>query len=184
MASTIQYDQVKRDLAALSTGDLQSGPGAQIVARLVDAFGEVYARFRPRAQVVEVTLDGFGYLFDIAASSNVAAYGFMRGKHTGKRDASRMSGYPKAEGADFHRGHMIPHTGHGGTDINLFIQRGDVNVGPFRRLEKLAVATRGSFYFVYLLYAPVSASERPAAVEQGLILPGPPATLDHIYFTN
>ncbi len=79
---------------------------------------------------------------------------------------------------------MIPHAGHGGTDINLFIQLGSVNVGPFRVLEKLALANPGSFYFVRLLYQRDSQSQRPIFVEQGLIRCGPKPVLDVCVVAN
>ena len=73
----------------------------------------------------------------------------------------------------YHRGHAIPHTLGGPTDINLVPQLGRINVGQFRTLEKRAVATPGSLYFTYWSYARTraagrsSASQTPVAVDQG-----------------
>lgn len=49
---------------------------------------------------------------------------------------------------DYHRGHAIAHTLGGGTDINLFSQRGMLNIGEFRRLERAAVADPNALYLV------------------------------------
>ncbi len=59
----------------------------------------------------------------------------------------------------------------GGTDINLVAQKGAINVGPFREIEKRAVANPGSLYFTYWTY-PAGNSQRPIRVQQGLILSG------------
>jgi hypothetical protein len=98
----------------------------------------------------------------------LAAYAFSAGRDSHIRDKARMAGHPKAEGAKYHRGHLIPHSGGGGTDINLFSQLGAVNIGGFRRLERLFVDLPGSFYFVRLIY-PAGNSQRPQFVEQGLL---------------
>ncbi len=173
-----------RDRLKTLSGGLHSDDGAEVLADLVQSWGDTYRRFRPTARIFEVPLEGFNYLFDVAEERNIAAFGFMRGKNTSKRDSPRQRKYPKAEPRAFHRGHMIPHSGHGGNDINLFIQRGEINNGPFHRLENLAVSTPNSFYFVHLIYSPHSQSSRPSEVEQGLILAGPPATLDEACFPN
>ena len=108
----------------------------------------------------------------------------MIGRNPIPRDHARMAGYPKGEGAKYHRGHLIPHSGHGGTDINLFVQLGKVNIGPFRALEKRAVEAPGAFYFVRLLYRSADPALRPAGVEQGLILPGDSPQLELRAFPN
>jgi hypothetical protein len=98
-----------------------------------------------KANIVETRSGNFSYLFDIEPGRLIAAWGVSQGKHSGARDKSRMAGHPLGAGPLYHRGHAIPHTLGGGTDINLVPQRGSVNVGPFRALEKLAVATPGAF---------------------------------------
>jgi hypothetical protein len=147
-------------------------------------WGDRYAHDSAGANIVEVQLGSFAYLFDLTQARAIAAYGFMQGHNKTKRDSGRMAGFPKHEGREYHRGHMIPHTGHGGTDINLFIQLGSVNVGPFRDLEKQAVAAPGSFYFVNLLYAPRGDAQRPIAMEQGLATQGSRSRLQVHTFTN
>jgi len=77
----------------------------------------------------------------------------------------------------YHRGHAIPHTLGGATDINLVPQLGAVNVGAFRALERAAVATPGALYFTYWSYRGSrlrtarghdEPGQVPTAVEQGL----------------
>lgn len=123
------------------------------------------------AEIVETSSANFSYLFDIAASRLIAAYGVSHGKHTGKRDSSRMAGSPLGGPKGYHRGHAIPHTLGGPLDINLVPQLGSVNIGPFRALERQAVATPGAFYFTYWKYPP-SAEQRPSGVVQGLLIAG------------
>jgi len=119
-------------------------------------------------QIVEVALDGFTNLFDINSQRLIGVFGLSQGKHTGARDSSRMAGHPQSAGADYHRGHAIAHTLGGGTDINLFSQRGRLNIGEFRRLERAAVADRNALYFVRLIYAKGNSGQLPDWIEQGL----------------
>jgi hypothetical protein len=137
----------------------------QLSAMWVKAYLEAF----PEAEIVSIRLETLDYLFDLTAERNIAAYTVTIGRNTAARDRARMAGHPKAEGKQYHRGHMIPHSGHGGTDINLFSQLGSVNTGQFRELEERAVANPGSFYFVRLLYPHDSRLQRPAFVEQGLL---------------
>ena len=82
-----------------------------------------------------------------------------------------MSGHPLSAGHRYHRGHAIPHSLGGPTDINLVPQLGRINVGAFRHLEKLAVATPGALYFTYWRYGR-SNTQTPRGVDQGLLCPG------------
>ncbi len=156
----------------------------ELPQRLSDMWCRAYALDCPDNDIVAVDLDSFTYLFDLKHERNIAAYGIMGGRNWGARDHVRMAGFPKSEGKNYHRGHMIPHSGHGGTDINLFIQQGSVNIGPFRELERLAVAHSGSFYFVRLVYSPGSSSQRPNFIEQGLFLNTTPTRLEIRSFPN
>jgi hypothetical protein len=122
------------------------------------------------SDVVETTQDGCSYLFDVKNERLIAAWAISRGRHSGKRDASRMRGHPQGFGSRYHRGHAIPHSAGGPTDINLVPQLGSMNVGAFRVLEKEAVANIGSLYFTHWIYA--DASQKPASVEQGLLRAG------------
>lgn len=130
-----------------------------------------YDKVTPDNEIVETTTDGFTYLFDVATGRLLAAWGFSRGRHAGARDKSRMAGHPLSAGALYHRGHAVPHTLGGPTDINLVPQRGSINVGPFRFLERQAVATPGALYFTYWRYGDRT-SQTPVGVDQGLVAPG------------
>ena len=143
----------------------------QVIPYLVDVWLRDYERLANAGEIVETTVHNFSYLFDVAAGRLIAAWGISSGRHTGQRDATRMSGHPLSAGPLFHRGHAIPHTLGGPTDINLVPQRAYVNIGPFRVLERRAVATPGSLYFTYWQYSPQSA-QRPINVDQGLLVPG------------
>ena len=81
-----------------------------------------------------------------------------------------MRGAPLSGGKSYHRGHAIPNQMGGGTDINLVAQKGAINIGPFREIERKAVANPSSLYFTYWIYPPGN-SQRPTRVQQGLILP-------------
>jgi hypothetical protein len=89
-----------------------------------------------------------------------------------------MAGHPLSAGPHYHRGHAIPHTLGGPTDINLVPQSGSVNVGAFRVLERRAVKTPGSLYFTYWTYRSRDA-QTPVSVDQGLLVPGEPPEIRH-----
>jgi hypothetical protein len=147
-----------------------------VVDALVDLWLLDYGGYAPGGEVVETTNEGFSYLFDIATERLLAAWGVSSGKNTEPRPASRMAGSPLGGPSGYHRGHAIPHTLGGGTDINLVPQAGWINVGPFRPLEKKAVATPGALYFTYWTYRGATGfGQRPTAVEQGLLQPSLPA---------
>jgi hypothetical protein len=143
---------------------------------LIDVWLDHY-RAAPGSNIVETRASNFSYLFDVDAERLLAAWGVSRGKNTEARDKSRMAGFPLGAGPLYHRGHAIPHTLGGPTDINLVPQLGRINVGAFRKLEKDAVATPGSFYFTYWSYRGSGTvkggpSQQPTGVDQGLIIPG------------
>ena len=162
-------------LAQLAAGATSANAGLifshRVIPYLVDLWVRDYERVAQRNEIVETGVQHFSYLFDIASERLIAAWGISRGRHAGARDASRMAGHPLGAGQHYHRGHAIPHTLGGPTDINLVPQRGSVNVGPFRVLERRAVATPGSLYFTYWRYTSQT-SQRPTAVDQGLLIPG------------
>jgi hypothetical protein len=137
------------------------------IAYLVDVW---LADYGP-GDVVETSSQRFSYLFDLDEERLIAAWGVSEGRHGGPRDKARMAGHPLSAGSLYHRGHAIPHTLGGPTDINLVPQLGQVNVGPFRLLEKLAVATPGSLYFTYWTYRQ-GGCQVPSGVDQGLLIPG------------
>lgn len=143
----------------------------KVVPTLIDIWIAHYQVSAGGSDIVETRLDNFSYLFDVANSRLIAAWGISQGKHTDPRDKNRMKGHPLSDGENFHRGHAIPHSLGGTTDINLVPQLGSVNIGPFRALEKQAVATPGSLYFTYWIYERPT-DQKPRSVEQGLLIPG------------
>jgi len=169
-----RYGQLLHLLGRASAGGPAPDYDAEVVPYLVDVWLDEYAAVGGRdADVVQVSTGGFDYLFDVEAERLIAAWGVSQGKHTGARPAARMAGHPLSGGARYHRGHAIPHTLGGGTDINLVPQLGSVNVGAFRPLEIQAVRTPGVFYFTHWSYADAT-SQKPVLVEQGLLRPGSP----------
>ena len=171
-------------LKDLTRAAQHDGRWDEVAAYLVDVWIDDYARMAAGTDIVETTDSSFSYLFDIEAERLLAAWGISRGRHGGARDASRMAGHPKAGGTQYHRGHAIPHTLGGPTDINLVPQLGSVNIGPFRRLERQAVATPGAFYFTYWSYAGSPAvngypGQIPTRVDQGLLIFGREPQISH-----
>lgn len=170
------YPDLTKYLAAAN-----AGPGLfddPVIPYLIKVWLDDYGRIGIAFDIVETEVDGFNYLFDIAAERLLAAFGVSRGRHGEPRDRSRMAGHPLSAGPLYHRGHAIPHTLGGPTDINLVPQLGAINVGPFRELEKRAVATPGSLYFTYWIYRK-SRDQTPIAVDQGLLIPGRPPEIHH-----
>ena len=161
--------------------------GGNIVSRiprkLVPLWCDDYYYANPRAQLVEVNLDDspacFSYLFDIGLQRSVVAWGIPTfASH--QRDGARMAGHPLSAGTQYHRGHLIAHSIGGGTDINLVPQLGKLNIGQFRRIEKmvrqLAIENVRCFYFVRTIYT--DDSQVPAKFEQCVIQPSGAITYD------
>jgi len=84
-----------------------------------------------------------------------------------------MAGHPPGGDNRYHRGHLMSHGTGGGTDINLVPQLGSLNIGPFRRLERmvrgLAQQHETCLYFVRTVYG--DASQMPRQIEQCVIQP-------------
>jgi hypothetical protein len=179
-----QYPELAKRLGMTDPDALTSDADLlkQIIEYLIDIWLADYTRTNRGSEIVETRAAEFSYLFDIPTGRLIAAWGLSKGRHGGARDATRMAGHPLSAGSLYHRGHAIPHTLGGPTDINLVPQLGRINIGPFRPLEKKAVATPGSFYFTYWLYPPTlrasSAGQLPTGVDQGLVIPGRPPAID------
>lgn len=175
---------IYRDLPALPAAHFEAAVQTKLIPFLVEAWMEASLPSRSD-DVVETRDQGFSYLFDLGHERLIAAWGPSSGRHAGARDKSRMQGHPLSAGALYHRGHAIPHTLGGGTDINLVPQLGRINVGAFRALEKKAVATPGALYFTFWLYPKTVPKARwqvqtPTGVDQGLFAPGqPPEIVRH-----
>jgi hypothetical protein len=166
-----QYPQ----LAGLVTRINGRGPAptswSRVIEYLVGIWIDDYCARSKTNDIVETSVSDFSYLFDVSGERLLAAFGISNGRFGGARDASRMAGHPLSAGPLYHRGHAIPHTLGGPTDINLVPQRGSVNIGPFRKLERAAVATPGALYFTYWEY-PRGDTQLPVGVDQGLLIPG------------
>ena len=172
-------------VSAASTSGL-SDAGDDVIDYLAKVWGARYSASSPGADIVEVGLahsvfrEERGrqrfYLFDVARSRLIAAWGVSYGQDGTQSSDSRRKGHPGA-GKRYHRGHALKRLMGAGEDINLVPQLGLVNNGRFKTLENLAVANPGSLYFTFWSYNPaapanVSATQRPTAVEQGLLRPG------------
>lgn len=170
----VSYDDLRPDIESMPTGATN---WQGILARLVGRWADDYALSARNSEMVETQATGFSYLFDIASTRLIAAWGVSQGRHRGERDASRMAGHPLSAGPLYHRGHSIPHRLGGGTDINLVPQLGNINIGAFRTLENQAVANPGALYFSYWRYA--RNWRRPFAVDQGLLIAGMAPKITH-----
>ena len=158
-------------LGSIDPANADADFNVDIVPYLTGVWLDSYTATTANWEIVQVSVEGFSYLFDVVTGRLVAAWGVSRGRHGGARPASRMAGHPLSAGPRYHRGHAIPHTLGGGTDLNLVAQLGSVNIGPFRPLERQAVATPGSLYFTFWIYGPGD-GQTPNAVEQGLLVHG------------
>ncbi len=147
-----------------------NGPSSMI-SDLVSLWIDDYCKSVSNHEILEVNIGHCSYLFDNTADRVMVAWGISYGKSSEVRDKSRMAGHPLGNGKNYHRGHTIPHTMGGGTDINLVPQLGKVNIGPFRVLERKAVATPNSLYFTYWKY-PNASTQTPSGVDQGFVAPG------------
>ena len=126
--------------------------------------------------------NGIAYLFDIAAQRLIGAHVVSQGKNAVSREGEpdeRLKGHPLHNSSLYDRGHSIAHTLGGGCDINIVPQNSTINRSGrrsvptgFRTLERRAVETPGSLYFVHWLYDGATGGEQvPTGVEQGLLLP-------------
>lgn len=167
------YPQLTHLIVRMTSDNSEAIFRKKVIPYLVDVWLADYERFAKKTDIVETTVSGFSYLFDIAAERLIAAWGISKGRHGAPRPGSRMAGHPLSAGYLYHRGHAISHRLGGPTDINLVPQRGSVNIGRFKVLEGQAVATPGSLYFTYWKYR-LPAEQTPISVEQGLLVPGRP----------
>ena len=172
----LNYPQLAAILGGLKPPLSDAVVAARLAPCLVETWLNDYARVFKDYDVVETKDAGFSYLFDLSAQRLIAAWGLSKGKDQSPRSiiATRMKGHPLTNtvgGRRYHRGHAVPHTLGGRTDINLVPQLGVVNSGPFQELERLAAATPGSLYFSYWSYSD-PLTQRPSGVEQGCLIAG------------
>lgn len=167
------YAKLNRILPRLSQAKAAAVFDSKVAPLLVQLWADDYGARVAACRLLETSVGGFSYLFDMSTERLVAAWGISRGKSTVPRKeiAPRMRGHPLSNGGTYHRGHAIAHTLGGSTDINLVPQLGKINSGPFQALEQLAVSQPGALYFTYWLYGRGD-SQVPVGVEQGLLMPG------------
>jgi hypothetical protein len=141
--------------------------------------------------VLQFDVEGFQHLFDFTSDPKedgqaaatedrlVAVFGHSRAPSAG-RDSSRMRGFlggrlTATEGSLLDKGHFIGHSLGGGTDVNLFPQRPELNRGwsdpgkVFRRMERHAAGNPGTFIFARPLYN--DSTWHPYSLEYGLLMP-------------
>lgn len=164
-----KYDALTSMLGSMNPATSERMFHDIVAPYLVDVWLGEYESVTQTHDIVETLCGRFRYLFDIGNRRLIAAWGTSEGRHAGARPKSRMAGHPLSDGPEYHRGHAIPHTLGGQTDINLVPQRGAINIGEFRTLEIRAVQTPGSFYFSHWIYGKGS-FQRPTRVEQGLLV--------------
>jgi hypothetical protein len=137
--------------------------------------------------VLEVSLQNFSYLFDFCAElvdageltvgaredRALVAYGIAQSA-TGRRDSSRMRGFPGSDDRG-DRGHLVAHAAGGGLDINVFHQDAYLNRGwspqgkRYREMERYCAENDRTFFFSRLIYCDETA--RPSEIEFGILLP-------------
>jgi hypothetical protein len=167
---------------------LAGEPDEAIVATLSDELPEAWiVRYKRMCEgptnVVQVRLETFTYLFDYCSElpgnidredRTVVAYGISQSAH-GKRDASRLRGWPGSD-ARGDRGHLMAHAAGGGLDINVFHQDAYLNRGwspqgkRYRDMERYCAEHAGTFFFSRLIYADTTA--RPREIEFGILKSG------------
>jgi hypothetical protein len=173
-----EYPKLKELMYSVDSSFPEEEYIGKIVPYLVGIWINDYTINNRIADIIETRVSEFSYLFDVAAERLIAAWGVSRRRNAEARPKDRMKGHPLSAGPLYHRGHAIPHTLGGPTDINLVPQLGKINIGPFRPLEKKAVATPGSFYFTYWKYRGSFATrggrpgQTPTGVDQGLLVLG------------
>jgi hypothetical protein len=128
-------------------------------ARL-DTLCHAYMERQPDANLFEITQSHVIFVWDMQAERVVLVFGLSAAPH-GRRDASRMRGFPDpnpstqrvgANGALADRGHFVAHTAGGSLDMNLFPQRRDLNRGwsregkQYRAMKQYLADHPGTFF--------------------------------------
>ncbi len=153
---------------------------AHLADRLPDDWCSIYYRKFPVSDIVEVRLDTYHYLFDLKAERVVAAYG-CSGRRLGgskRSDHARRQGWAGGSITSHYsvpvdKGHFMSDAAGGGSDINLFVQRRDLNQGRseqgkrYVQLEQFCQANPGTFCFSRPFY--VGADQNPESLEFGVL---------------
>jgi hypothetical protein len=162
----VTYDEIMQ-LTAGSAVEAEGMIQDEIVPALVHLWCAEYRASAPHAEIIDVRIEGFNYLFDLGDERLIAAYGFPDGADPGRRDSSRMRGFPQPPDGRV-KGHAIAHQLGGGVDINLVPQNGVINSGAFRVLEREAARHPGCLYFSAWAYSQIG-DQTPCHVVQGMI---------------
>jgi hypothetical protein len=135
------------------------------------------------AEIVEIKLGSFVFLFDLVDERVVIAYG-MSNPEKRRRDASRMKGFPNVNAgvravlgdqafpAD--KGHFLNHASGGQLDMNLFPQKRDLNRGwseegkRYRRMERYVAEHEGAFFYHRPIY--VDDTWIPGELDYGVLM--------------
>ncbi len=174
-----------------STGEYDAA-AAEMAANLPMLWANEYQAMCAHVpNLLQFDVEGFEHVFDFtsdtAADTNprapedrlVGVFGRSRAP-VALREASRMRGFlggglAMEDGSRMDKGHFIGHALGGGTEVNLFPQRPELNRGwsdpgkVFRRMERFAAVTPGTFVFACPIY--VDTSWQPVALEYGLLMP-------------
>jgi hypothetical protein len=127
-----------------------------------------------------VTQGRYFYLFDLGRDRIVAAYGTSgtRAGNAKRNDGGRRGGWAGGSITRYYRvpvdkGHLMSDASGGGSDINLFVQRRDLNRGHseqgkrFRKLEQFCQSNPGTFCFARALYG--GDDQNPDELEFGVL---------------
>jgi hypothetical protein len=171
--------------------DFPQTSDALIDSELISVFEDVWAdRYRKASShetnILQFQDSGFTFLYDQTSAGDsdvedrlVVGYGFSVHQDE-KRDANRIQGLLgggleiPGKGT-FDKGHVLAHGMGGGTSVNLFPQRTELNRGwseegkLYRKMETYAAEHSGTFVFSRLWYS--DRSWVPTALEYGILRP-------------
>ena len=175
---TINYAGILADARDRSVTDLP----AYLMAVLSGEWCDTYAKNCAGCEIVDVDLAPYHYLFDLKRSRVVAAYGVSgaRGPGVKRHDGPRRRGWSGGSitsryAVQADKGHFMSDAAGGGSDINLFVQRRDLNQGwseegkRYTKLEQFCQANQGVFCFSRCLYASRSDDQNPQDIEFGVL---------------
>lgn len=183
MISAIPYDKILTDFPQTANSLIDS----ELISILEDVWLDRYRKAsNHETNVLQFQDSGFTFLYDQTSARNsgvedrlVVGYGFSVHQDE-KRDASRIQGLlggglEISGKGTFDKGHVLAHSMGGGTSVNLFPQRPELNRGRseagkvYRRMERFAAEHPNTFVFSRLWYS--DDSWVPSALEYGVLLP-------------
>jgi hypothetical protein len=183
MISAIPYDKILVDFPPTANSLIDS----KLISILEDVWLDRYRKASSHeTNVLQFQDSGFIFLYDQTSSGNsgvedrlVVGYGFSVHQDE-KRDASRIrgllgGGLEIPGKGTFDKGHVLAHSMGGGTSVNLFPQRPELNQPRsekgklYCRMERFAARNPNTFVFSRLWYS--DDSWVPSAMEYGVLLP-------------